>query len=90
MCRCHAIVYESISDDPVDQICGVTHVGSGVGASGSHVMLWNPIDFARIIKWGEVRIIQICLSIGIVFCLCLFVDKLCGYQSYVVFVASND
>ncbi|KAI8430954.1 hypothetical protein MSG28_001063 [Choristoneura fumiferana] len=53
MCRAHVIVYESIAEDPVDQVCGVTHVGSGIGASGAHVMLWNPVDFARIIKWGE-------------------------------------
>ncbi|KAI5647042.1 CRAL/TRIO domain-containing protein [Phthorimaea operculella] len=53
MCRAHALVYESLMEDPVDQVCGFTHVGDGSGATAAHVTTWNPSDFARLMKWGE-------------------------------------
>ncbi|XP_013189272.2 retinaldehyde-binding protein 1 [Amyelois transitella] len=53
MCRAHAVVYESLLEDPTFQVCGVTHVGDGSGVTSGHVTSWNPTDFARIIKWGE-------------------------------------
>lgn len=53
MCRAHMVVYESCMDDPIDQICGFTHVGDGSGVTGAHITAWAPADFARIIKWGE-------------------------------------
>lgn len=55
MCRAHMVVYESCMDDPIDQICGYTHVGDGCGVTGAHITAWNPSDFARIMKWGEVN-----------------------------------
>ncbi|XP_063837312.1 retinaldehyde-binding protein 1 [Ostrinia nubilalis] len=53
MCRVHTMIYESLLEDPLDQICGFTHVGDGSGVSGAHVTAWNPTDFARLMKWGE-------------------------------------
>lgn len=54
MCRAHILVYESLLDDSVDQMCGFTHVGDGCGVTGAHITSWNPSDFARLLKWGEV------------------------------------
>nr|XP_026500783.1 clavesin-1 [Vanessa tameamea] len=53
MCRAHVVVYETLMEDPTDQIFGFTHVGDGNGSTTAHVTTWNPIDFARLIKWGE-------------------------------------
>ncbi|XP_068618448.1 retinaldehyde-binding protein 1 [Battus philenor] len=53
MCRVHVVVYESLLEDPTDQILGFIHVGDGSGVTASHITAWNPTDFARIIKWGE-------------------------------------
>lgn len=53
MCRAHIIVYEALMEDSIDQIFGFTHVGDGSGSSTAHVTTWNPIDFARLMKWGE-------------------------------------
>ncbi|XP_045458193.1 clavesin-2 [Melitaea cinxia] len=53
MCRAHMIVYEALMEDPIDQIFGFTHVGDGFGSTTAHVTTWNPVDFARLIKWGE-------------------------------------
>lgn len=36
-------------------MCGYVHVGDGSGVTGAHITTWNPTDFARLIKWGEVR-----------------------------------
>lgn len=55
MCRVHTLIYESLLEDPLDQICGFTHVGDGGGVTGAHVTAWNPTDFARLMKWGEVK-----------------------------------
>ncbi|KAM3968984.1 retinaldehyde-binding protein 1 [Aphomia sociella] len=53
MCRVHALIYESLLEDPIDQICGFAHVGDGSGVTGAHITAWNPTDFARMMKWGE-------------------------------------
>ncbi|XP_034839359.1 clavesin-1 [Maniola hyperantus] len=53
MCRAHIIVYEALMEDSTDQIFGFTHVGDGSGSTTAHVTSWNPIDFARLLKWGE-------------------------------------
>lgn len=53
MAKTHLIVYESLLENNTDQICGFTHVGDGAGVNTSHIMAWNPIDFARLFKWGE-------------------------------------
>lgn len=55
MCRAHVLIYESLMDDPLDQTCGFTHVGDGSGVTSAHIVSWNPTDFARLMKWGEVR-----------------------------------
>ncbi|KAL0851975.1 hypothetical protein ABMA28_000252 [Loxostege sticticalis] len=54
MCRVHTMIYESLLEDPLDQICGFTHVGDGSGVTGAHITSWNPSDFGRLMKWGEV------------------------------------
>lgn len=56
MCRAHIIVYEALMEDSIDQIFGFSHVGDGSGSTTAHVTTWNPIDFARLMKWGEVNI----------------------------------
>ncbi|CAH0703474.1 unnamed protein product [Spodoptera exigua] len=53
MCRAHLLVYESLLEDSMDQICGYVHVGDGSGVTGAHITTWNPTDFARLLKWGE-------------------------------------
>ncbi|XP_013179096.1 PREDICTED: alpha-tocopherol transfer protein-like [Papilio xuthus] len=53
MCRVHIVVYESLLDDPVDQVMGFTHVGEGSGVTAAHITAWNPTDFGRMLKWGE-------------------------------------
>ncbi|VVD02790.1 clavesin-2 [Leptidea sinapis] len=53
MVRAYVIIYEALMDDPTDQVFGFVHVGDGSGSSKSHVTVWNPVDFARFIKWGE-------------------------------------
>ncbi|CAH2240166.1 jg22157, partial [Pararge aegeria aegeria] len=53
MCRAHIIIYEALMEDSTDQIFGFTHVGDGSGSTTAHVTSWNPIDFARLLKWGE-------------------------------------
>lgn len=57
MSRAHFLVYESLLDDEMDQMCGFTHVGDGGGVTSAHVTSWSPSDFARLLKWGEVMII---------------------------------
>lgn len=54
MVRAHVVVYETLMEDPVDQVQGFVHVGDGSGSSKTHVTIWNPVDFARLMKWGEV------------------------------------
>lgn len=58
MCRAHVLVYESLLEDPLDQMCGYVHVGNGGNVTGAHITTWNPTDFARLMKWGEVPNIQ--------------------------------
>ncbi|XP_072930560.1 clavesin-2 [Epargyreus clarus] len=53
MCRIHILVYETLLEDPQDQIFGFVHVGEGTGVTTAHVTAWNPTDFARLMKWGE-------------------------------------
>ncbi|XP_041986718.1 retinaldehyde-binding protein 1 [Aricia agestis] len=53
MCRAHCVVYETLMEDPTEQILGFVHVGDGSGSTTAHVTSWNPLDFARLLKWGE-------------------------------------
>ena len=53
-CQAHYIAYETLLECEQNQICGVVHVGDFEGASTQHVSVWkNPIDFMKILKWGE-------------------------------------
>lgn len=37
-----------------EQILGLVHIGDFSGASSAHVALWkNPIEFLKLLKWGE-------------------------------------
>lgn len=56
MCRAHMLVYESLLEDSLDQMCGYVHVGDGSSVTGAHITTWNPTDFARLLKWGEVKL----------------------------------
>lgn len=56
MTRAHILVYDTLLEDSVDQMCGYVHVGDGAGVTGAHVTTWNPTDFARLMKWGEVTL----------------------------------
>lgn len=58
MVRAHAVVYETLMEDQIDQVHGFVHIGDGMGSSKTHVTAWNPIDFVRLIKWGEVGVIK--------------------------------
>ncbi|XP_045509997.1 clavesin-1 [Colias croceus] len=53
MVRAHLVVYETLMEDSTDQVQGFVHVGDGSGSSKTHVTSWNPVDFARLLKWGE-------------------------------------
>lgn len=53
MARAHFITYETLLEDPENQILGFTHVGDFSGLTAAHITIWNPTEFARIIKWGE-------------------------------------
>lgn len=37
----------------VNQILGFTHIGDFNGLSVSHITIWNPTEFTRILKWAE-------------------------------------
>ncbi|KFB50755.1 AGAP005553-PA-like protein [Anopheles sinensis] len=53
MARLHFITYETLMEDPENQICGFVHIGDFKGISTAHIACWNPTDFLRIMKWGE-------------------------------------
>ncbi|XP_058829768.1 clavesin-2 [Topomyia yanbarensis] len=53
MSRIHSITYETLMDDPQNQILGIVHVGDFRGITTAHVSCWNPTDFLRMMKWGE-------------------------------------
>lgn len=53
-CQAHYIAYETLLECEQNQICGVVHIGDFEGASTQHVSVWkNPVEFMKIIKWGE-------------------------------------
>lgn len=53
MARLHFLTYETLMEDPENQICGFVHIGDFKGISTAHIACWNPTDFLRILKWGE-------------------------------------
>lgn len=54
MARAHAITYETLMEDEENQILGVNHIAD-LGAVGpSFVTLFSVTEFAYLIKWGEV------------------------------------
>lgn len=36
-----------------NQILGFTHIGDFNGLSVSHITMWNPTEFGRVLKWTE-------------------------------------
>lgn len=37
-----------------EQILGIVHIVDCTGASASHVSVWkNPLEFLKLLKWGE-------------------------------------
>lgn len=53
MAKAHILAFETLLEEPENQVLGITHIGDLAGISGAHVSCWNPSDFARILKWGE-------------------------------------
>lgn len=53
MIKAHLIAYETLMEDPENQVVGFVHVGDTSGMSAAHVTAWNPSEFGRIVKWGE-------------------------------------
>lgn len=53
MTRAHFITYETLMEDPENQIVGFMHIGDMAGLTSAHITCWNVTDFARILKWGE-------------------------------------
>lgn len=52
--KAHLLVYETLMESQEEQILGVVHIGDFSGASSSHVGVWrNPVEFLRLMKWGE-------------------------------------
>ncbi|KAI5735627.1 hypothetical protein M8J77_020740 [Diaphorina citri] len=51
--KTHMITYETLLWDEETQIRGLTYFGDIKGVSTSHITLWSPTEFARVIKWGE-------------------------------------
>ncbi|XP_063697975.1 clavesin-2-like [Culicoides brevitarsis] len=53
MAKVHFLTYETLLCEPTNQILGFTHIGDFNGLSVSHVTMWNPTEFSRILKWAE-------------------------------------
>lgn len=53
MSRVNFITYETLQEDPQNQILGYTHIGDFKGITTAHVACWNPTEFLRMMKWGE-------------------------------------
>lgn len=52
--KAHWIALETLMESQQEQILGVVHIGSFAGCSTSHISQWtNPIEFLKILKWGE-------------------------------------
>lgn len=56
MARAHVIAYETILDDEINQIIGVTHLGDASNCGTEFVALWPVTDFITLLRWGEVNI----------------------------------
>ncbi|XP_055532198.1 clavesin-2 [Wyeomyia smithii] len=53
MSRVHSITYETLLEDPQNQILGFVHIGDFKGITTAHISSWNPTDFLRMLRWGE-------------------------------------
>ncbi|XP_055377268.1 clavesin-2 isoform X2 [Condylostylus longicornis] len=51
--KAHILTYETLLEDPINQVIGLTHIGDLSGITASLVLNWNPTEFARILRWGE-------------------------------------
>jgi CRAL/TRIO domain len=47
------MTYETLLQDPENQVLGFTHIGDFAGLSQKHISCWEPTDFLRTLKWGE-------------------------------------
>lgn len=45
--------FKRLSNVIDNQILGFTHIGDFNGLSVSHITMWNPTEFGRILKWTE-------------------------------------
>lgn len=51
--KVHMLTYETLLFDEETQIMGLTYFGDTKEVSVSHLTLWSPTEFGRVIKWGE-------------------------------------
>lgn len=55
MAKLVIITYETLMEDPMTQILGLTHIADVGDSDPSAITLWSPVQFARVVKWGEVN-----------------------------------
>ncbi|CAH0392449.1 unnamed protein product [Bemisia tabaci] len=53
MAQVFLMTFETVLEDDVTQITGVTHFADLHGASAAYVTLWSPLEFVRAVRWGE-------------------------------------
>lgn len=51
--KAHFIALETLLEDAENQVLGFTHICDMYGISTAHVTIWRPVDFGRILKYGE-------------------------------------
>lgn len=51
--KAHFIALETLLEDPENQVLGFTHICDMYGISTAHLTNWRPVDFGRILKYGE-------------------------------------
>lgn len=51
--KAHFIALETLLEDSENQVLGFTHICDMYGISPAHVTIWRPVDFGRILKYGE-------------------------------------
>lgn len=56
MAQVFLMTFETVLEDDVTQITGVTHFADLHGASAAYVTLWSPLEFVRAVRWGEVGV----------------------------------
>lgn len=59
MCRMHGVTYETLMEDQENQIRGFVHYTDAAGMCLQQLTLFTPREAVRIVKNGEVNIIEI-------------------------------